>query len=111
MTTIAKPLIESKNCESAITTQYTTPVSTRAQVDKFTATNTTVGAITIDVHLVPSGGTASAANRIISAKSIAAGADESLSALAGHTLDAGGFIAAGASATGLTIRCSGRETS
>ena len=108
MTTIAKPLVSSKNCEIAQTTQYTTPDGTRTQIDKFTATNTTGAAITIDVHLVPSGDTAGAANKILT-KSVAAGVDESLSSLTGHTLNAGDFISAIASATGLTIRCSGRE--
>lgn len=110
MSTTSKPIINAKDCEIALTTQYTTPASTRTQIDKFTVTNVTAGALTIDVHLVPSGGTADATNKIISAKSIAAGADESLSALAGHTLKAGDFISAVASGSGLTIRASARET-
>lgn len=111
MTTTTKPLIDAKDCETTLTTQYTAPPGTRTQIDKFTATNTTGAAITIDVHLVPNGGAAGATNRIINAKSIAAGGDESLSAVVGHSLKPGDFIAAVASGAGLTIRASGRETS
>ena len=109
-TTVNKPLIDSKTLETALTTQYTAGSGVRAQIDKFTATNTTGAAITITLHLVPPAGTADATNKIISAVSVGAGLDTSLASVAGQTLAAGGAIAAVASATGLVIRCTGRET-
>lgn len=109
MTTVTKPLIDSKVLETELTTQYTA-TNVRAQIDKFTASNPTAGAITIDVHLVPPGGTADATNKIVSALSVGAGLDTSLSSVSGQTLAAGGAIAAKASGAGLVIRSTGRET-
>lgn len=110
MTVTAKTLIASKKAEGVQTMQYTAPASTRTILDKMTATNTTAGAVAITVHLVPSGGTAGAANVITSASSIAAGAVYTFPELVGHVLSEGDFIStlAGAAAS-ITIRASGRE--
>jgi len=40
VTVTAKPIIPSKQAESAQTPQYTTPAGVRTIIDKFTATNT-----------------------------------------------------------------------
>lgn len=107
MTVTATVLFEGKDAENAQTTQYT---STNAStiIDKFTVTNTTAGALTISVNLVPLAGSAADANLIVDAKSVAGGADVDLTSVVGHTLKSGGFISTLASATGLTIRASGR---
>ena len=52
-----KVLIPAKQAENAQTTQYTA-TNCKAIIDKFTATNTTAGNVTISVNLVTSGGTA-----------------------------------------------------
>ena len=110
MSVTAKPLINSKQAANAATTEYTTPTSTRTIIDKFTATNTTAGAITLTVYLVPSLGTAGATNTIISALSIAAGVTTDITQLQNQILAAGDFISVLASAaTSITIRASGRE--
>lgn len=101
-------LVESQDCPIATTTVYTVPASTRTKIDRFTATNTTAAPITFTVYLIPPGDTAAADNMIVNAKSIAANADEPITSPAGHTLAAGGKIAVVASATGLTIRATGR---
>lgn len=107
MTATAKVLIESKQAESAQTTQFTAIAPTL--IDKFTVTNTTGGAVTFAVNLVPSGSGAGTANLIMS-KSIAAGETYTCPGIVGHVLNTGDLIStvAGA-ATSLTIRASGRE--
>lgn len=109
MSATDKVIVESQDCPIATTAVYTAPASTRAKIDRFTATNTSASAITLDVHLVPPGGVADATNLIVKLKSIAAGSDESITTPAGHTLAAGGAIHVLASATGLSIRVTGRE--
>jgi hypothetical protein len=106
----AKALIQSKYASTSVTTEYTAPVSTRTIIDKFTGTNTDVGAQTLTVHLVPSGGTATAANLIATA-SLAAGATYNFSSeLQNHILSTGDFVAVYASTPSkIVIRMSGRE--
>ena len=104
-----KVLIPAKQAENAQTTQYTA-VNCKAIVDKFTATNTTAGNVTISVNLVTSGGAAGTANLIVDTRSIAPDETYTFPELVGQALESGGFISTLASAaTSLTIRASGRE--
>jgi hypothetical protein len=109
VTTTLKCIVESKRAENAQTTQYTA-TNVRTQITKATVTNTTGGAVTYAVNLVPSGDTAAAANLILS-RTIAANFTYTCPELVGQVLNAGDFIStlAGA-ATSLTIRFSGSET-
>jgi len=109
MTVTVKNIIPPKRAENAQTTQYTA-TNCKTIIDKFTVTNTTGGAVAFSVNLVVLAGSASAANIVISAKSIAAGECYTCPELVGQTLESGGFIStlAGA-ATSLTINASGRE--
>ena len=110
MTVTVKALINAKYAANALTTEYTVPSSTKTIVDKFTATNTDSGAQTISVHLVPSGGSADATNRITSLLSIAADASVELPEIKNQVLMTGDFISVVASVTGkVVIRASGRE--
>jgi hypothetical protein len=110
MTVYTKSLRGAKYAENAETTQYTAGTGVRTIIDKFTATNVTAGAVTLTVKIVDSGGTASADETIISAKSIAAGETYTCPEMTGQVLNAGDFIStiAGA-ATSIVIRISGRE--
>lgn len=109
MTATVTNIIPAKQAANAQTTQYTA-INCKAIIDKFTVTNTSGGAVTISVNLVVSGGSASAANRIISVKSVAAGECYTCPELIGHVLESGGFISTLASAaTSLTIDATGRE--
>lgn len=112
MAVTAKTLIAAKQAEGAQTTQYTAPTGVRTIIDKFTATNTTGGAVALTVNLVTAAGAAGAGNTIISAKSLTAGECYVCPELVGHVLNTGDFIStlAGA-ATSITIRASGREVS
>ncbi|WP_395652560.1 hypothetical protein [Brevundimonas sp.] len=94
----------------------TSPVpdaTTLLTISAATINNTTPGAVTMDAYIVPSGGTAGAANQVISALSIpAAGAAPTiLAGLIGQTVPAGGTLQLKASAaTSLTPFVSGYRT-
>jgi hypothetical protein len=109
MTVTVKVLIPAKQAENAQTTQYTA-VNAKAIIDKFTATNTSAGNVTISVNLVTNGGSPGVSNLVVDARSIAPDETYTFPELVGQVLDAGGFISTIASAaTSLTIRASGRE--
>jgi hypothetical protein len=109
MTVTVRVLIPAKQAENSQTTQYTAS-NVRAVIDKFTATNTTTSNVTLSVNLVTSGGSASSANLIVDARTIAPDETYTFPELVGQVLEAGGFISTIASAaTSLTIRASGRE--
>jgi 3-deoxy-D-manno-octulosonic acid (KDO) 8-phosphate synthase len=109
MTVTVKTLIPAKQAENVQTTQYTA-ANCKTIIDKFTATNTSAGNVTISVNLVQSGGSPGASNLIVDTRSIAPDETYTFPELVGQTLDPGAFIStiAGA-ATSLTIRASGRE--
>lgn len=109
MSVTAKPLFSALVALFAETTQYTTPDGTRTIIDKFTGTNTTAGALTLTVKLVPSGGAAAASNTIVLTKALAAGETYTFPEIVGHVLNPGDFISTLPSALGITIRSSGRE--
>lgn len=108
MTVTAKPLIGSKQMESAQTTQYTA-VNCTTVIDKFTATNTSASNAVISVNLVSSGGSAGASNLVVDTRAIAPNETYTFPELVGQVLANGGFISTTGTATALTIRSSGRE--
>lgn len=110
MTVSIRPFFTAQYAPNAETTMYTAN-GVRSIIDKFVGFNGTAGAVTLTVHLVPNAGTAGAANAIV-VKSIAAGETYSFPELAGHYLEAGGFISliAGAAAS-IVVRAGGREVS
>lgn len=92
-------------------TYYTAPANTKSTISALTLTNTTGGAVTATVHLVPSGGSASDTNKIMSARSIAAGESYVVAAAIGQTMEAGGTLQALASAnTSISLVGSAYET-
>lgn len=54
-------------------TYYTVPASKTVQIDQASVFNSDASARTVTIYLVPSGGTASAENAIVTALSLAAG--------------------------------------
>lgn len=111
MSVIAKALINSGYAPNTLTTMYTVPALTAALIDKFTANNTSGATATLDIYIVPSGGTAGASNKLVSALSLTAGQILDVG-LQNHILNAGDFIATNASAaTAIVVRASGREAS
>lgn len=109
MSVSVKTLIDAKQAENVQTTQYTA-VNCKTIIDKFTATNTSAGNVTISVNLVASGGSPGVSNLIVDTRTVAPDETYTFPELVGQVLEPGGFIStlAGA-ATSLTIRASGRE--
>ena len=73
---------------------YYTASNCTSRVDNCTLTNTDAGAIPVTVHVVPLAGSTSAANMIISAKSIAAGETYTCPEMVGKTIPSGSFVQA-----------------
>jgi hypothetical protein len=110
MAITGKRMVAGSQLTTSAATYYTAGASIRAQIQAMTLTNTTGGAVTATVHLVPSGGSATAANMILSAKSIAAGESYKAIEAIGQWLEAGGTIQALASAgTSISMVESGIE--
>jgi hypothetical protein len=109
MTTTVENIIPAKDAESSNTAQYTSN-DVKTIIDKFTATNISAGTLTLSVNIVPTSGSASNTNLIVDARSILEGETYTFPELVGHILTTGDFISTNASATGLTIRASGRVT-
>lgn len=89
---------------------YYTATNLAASITNATITNTTGGAVTATVYIIPSGGTAGATNVKISARSIAAGETYLCPELIGADVMSGGIIQALASSgSALTLMISGLE--
>lgn len=109
MTVTASVLIPAKTAEAAQTTQYTANNLT-AIIDKFTATNYSVAAVTISVNLVTAGDTAGAQNVVAYLKTLQPQETYTFPEVVGHVLRSGGFISTLAGAVlSVNIRASGRE--
>jgi len=107
MSVTINQLIAPQQVAATATTYYT---STRAttRIDSFTLTNTDTAAQTVTVYVIASGGSASAANMIISAKSIQPGECYIATEMIGKTLPASSFVQALCStASKVTIEASG----
>jgi hypothetical protein len=106
-----KRLVDGSQLTTSALTYYTAPVSTLTTIAACTLTNTSAAPVTVTVYLVATGGTASAANTILSARALAAGESFNVGSAIGQTLSAGGQIQALASAaTSITLVASGYET-
>ena len=101
-------IIAAKYCETAQTTQYTSTGAT-TKVDMFTATNVSASSVTFSVHIVESGDSASAANKIVSSQEVLPGAAYIADEMC-HNINPGAFISTTCSASNsLVIYASGRE--
>jgi hypothetical protein len=89
-------------------TQYTSS-NAKTVIDKFTVTNVSSSAADISVNLVAEGDTASDADLVVDARTIAAGETYTCPELIGQVLESGGFISTLASASSaLVLSASGR---
>jgi len=105
-----KRLVAGSQLTTSAATYYTAPTNTRTRIDTCALTNTTAGAVTATMHLVASGGTATASNTILSARSIAAGATYVVPGAIGQWLESGGTLQAlAASGTSIALVASGVE--
>lgn len=105
-----KRLIDGSQLTTSAVTYYTAPANTTTQITVLALTNTTAGALTADVYLIPSGGSATDSNRVLSARSLAANETYIVTGAIGQVLAPAGFIQAKASAgTSINIVASGIE--
>lgn len=111
MTLAAKRLVPGSVLTTANVAYYTCPTGLTAVVQKATLCNTTSSAILVNVFLVPTGGSPTTENQILSNYSLAAQTTVSLrDALNGHVIEAGGKLyAAAAVPGGVTLMVSGEE--
>ena len=101
-------LVSPQQLTTGTVTYYTAGTGQFATISQATVTNTSGGAETVTIYLVPSGGSAGDSTTIVDVKSTAANATTILSELIGHNIQPGGTIQAVASAnTALTIAISG----
>lgn len=100
-----------KLAQAAVTasavTVYTVPASTRTMVKDIDICNTTAGALTINVFLVPSGGSAGTGNALLYGASVTA--NTTLQWTGVQVMNAGDTIQVQASGLGLTASISGGE--
>ena len=109
MATTNKNIVQCKRVENAQTTQYTATLC-RTIIDNFTVTNTTAGNVSFSCNLVPAGGTATDANLILKAVSIAPNETYPCPEIVGKVIEPNSFLSTLASAaTSLTMDVSGRE--
>ena len=101
-----------KLCQGAITTGggallYTTPTGMRTEVLDINIANTTAGALTCALHLVPTGASATTSNMLFPTVSVPANTLIQWTGV--EVLNAGDFIQGIGSATGITVNISGSE--
>jgi hypothetical protein len=109
MTMTAKRLVTAQIAAS-IAAVYTATTGTKAVIKRASFCNTTGGAITLLVHLVPPGGSVGDGNMVINDVSIPAGETLLASELEGQVIEATGSIQCEASSAGsLTAVISGVE--
>lgn len=89
------------------TLAYTVPTSYRTTVECIDVCNTTSGALSFSLHLVPTGGSVLASNMLFPAVSIPA--YSMVDWRGAQVLNAGDFIQAIGSGSGLTMNISGTE--
>lgn len=88
-------------------TLYTVPANQTCVLKKLTFSNSTNGALTVSVYLVPSGGSAGDSNVIKKLRTVGPYEAWEVFEAENHNLNAGDFISAAASGAGIVARGSG----
>lgn len=111
MSFTAKVLVSQQYVENTLTSKYSSPSAGKGTwIDKATFTNVSGATATLTINIVPAAGSASDANKVISARSLSAGETVSLPDLAGRFIGAGESIHWQASAsTAINGAINGRE--
>jgi hypothetical protein len=108
--TTNKRLVEGSQLTTSVATYYTAPAKTTTLIKKVTATNTSGGAVSLTLYLVPSAGSSGDASTITDAKAIGAGATYEAYEAENQVLMPGDSIQALADAnTSVTLMVSGIE--
>lgn len=104
-------LVDGSQLTTSAATYFTSPSNTFTTIAACTLTNTTAGAITATMYLVPLAGSPTASNCILSARVLAAGETYNVGSAIGQTLAAGGMIQALAgAAASISLVASGYAT-
>lgn len=112
MAIIGRRMVTGSQLTTSVANYYSAPAASKAQIQALTLTNTSGSPATATIHLVTSGGSATEANRVLSAKAVAAGDSYKVIEAIGHWLEPGGAIWAKASAgTSISLVASGIEVS
>lgn len=110
MSVTAKKLVDAAFATNSDAVIYTVPAGTRTIIDKFTATNTDGSTQTLNVNIIPSGGSVGASNLILDAVSMSTLVCRDCTELQNQVLEAGDTISVKASiASKVVVRASGRE--
>ena len=106
-----KSIVDGVVLGASISTLYTAPENgAGTRVVAFTVTNDNAAPQTYDLHVVPSGVSAGASNRLVKGASLAASEDDEPAAIQNHLVPAGGTIQALASeVSSIAVRGSGIE--
>lgn len=111
MQRIPKRLVEGSQLTTGAEAYYTVPVNTSTTIAAATITNTSAGAVTATVYLVPAAGLPTASNTVLAARVIAAGESYNIGSVIAQTLHAGATIQALASVgAAVNLVASGYET-
>jgi len=102
-------LLARKAMTTSVETLYTVPTGYQVNISEIDIANTSAGALTFTVYLVPSGGTAVAANALLSTISVAA--NSAYQWKGSQVLNSGDSIQSLASATTMTIMVTGNLSS
>lgn len=94
MTTRIPAPITAAQLTSSVATYYTTEAGKKATISALSLTNTALTADTATVYIVPSGGTASDANCVLYAHSLAPGETYNVMSAIAQTMAAGGTLQA-----------------
>lgn len=94
----AAPIIQNQQLPAALTSLYTCPSARTVLIKHAVFCNTTGGAVTVTVEIVPNGGSSGNAAMLMDAISVAAGASYVSTELDGVVLQTGDSLYANASA-------------
>lgn len=104
-------LVNNVQLPNAYAAQYTVPVISTTTVSAFTLNNTTAGALTVSISIVPSGGAQGAANEVVTDLSIGAKTSVAVPQLVGQHMATGSTLQMKASAAAsITAQVSGYVT-
>lgn len=104
-------LVAPQQLTNASATYYTS-TNIKTRIDKLSCVNTTAGAVTVTIYIVPSGGSVGASTTLTSARALAAGETWNCPDVVGQIMAAADTLRALASAnTSITIMASGTQIS
>lgn len=108
---LPKQLVAGSQLTTSAASYYTVPANTVTTISACSLVNTTGTARTASVYLVPSGGSASSSNCILSARVISPGESFNVFSAIGQSMPAGATIQALSDAgSAITLVASGYET-